>query len=72
MEVNESPRERIVRGSAGAMLLMAAFFLEGPYDVFQGMFGIALLVVGGLSLVTGLVGRCPVYALCGVKYSREN
>jgi len=72
MEVNESPKERIVRGSAGALLVIFALFLEGPYDVFQGMFGITLLVVGGLSLVTGVVGRCPVYALCGVKYSPEN
>ena len=71
MEVNESPTERIARSSVGAFLVIFAFFLEGPYDIFQGMFGIALLVIGGLSLVTGLFGRCPVYALCGVKYPPE-
>jgi len=71
MEANESPRERIVRGTVGAFLVIFALFLEGPYDIFQGMFAIALLVVGGMFLASGLVGWCPIYALFGVKYSPE-
>jgi Inner membrane protein YgaP-like, transmembrane domain len=66
MTTNESPKDRMVRGSLGALLLIVAFSLEGPFDVFQGVFGITLLMVGGLSLATGLVGWCPVYALLGI------
>jgi hypothetical protein len=72
MKMNESPAERIVRGSIGALLLIIAFSLEGPYDIFQGIFGISMLVAGGISLTTGLVGWCPLYALFGLnRYSPE-
>lgn len=72
MKMNESPKERIIRGSAGAALLIFASFLQGPYDIFQGIFGISLLVIGGLSLVTGVAGWCPIYALLGAgSYSPE-
>ena len=72
MKMNESPRERIIRGSVGAVLLIFASFLQGPYDIFQGIFGIALLVFGGMSLVSGVVGWCPIYALLGIStYSPE-
>jgi hypothetical protein len=66
MKMNESPTERIVRASAGAALLIMASFLQGPYDIFQSIFGMSLLVFGGMSLVTGLVGYCPIKALMGV------
>jgi hypothetical protein len=70
--MNESPRERIIRGSAGAVLLIFASFVQGPYDIFQGIFEISILVVGTMSLVTGLVGWCPINALLGVgSYSPE-
>jgi hypothetical protein len=72
MKMNESPKERIVRGSAGAGLLIFASFLQGPYDIFQSIFGILLLAVGGISLVTGVVGWCPIHALLGTgSYSPE-
>jgi len=73
MKMNESPTERIIRGSAGAVLLIFASFLQGPYDIFQSIFGISLLMFGGMSLVTGLVGWCPIKALMGYgPYSSEN
>jgi hypothetical protein len=56
LKVTERPTERIVRGAAGALLLIFASFVQGPYDFFQIIFGISLLVCGGMSLVTGLVG----------------
>jgi hypothetical protein len=61
LKVTESPSERIVRGAAGASLLIFAYFLEGPYDIFQCIFGISLLVFGGLSLATGLVSWRPMF-----------
>jgi len=67
MKRNESPRERILRGSAGALMLIFAFYLQGPFDIFQGIFGIGLLMMGGVSLITGLVGWCPIYALLGIR-----
>jgi hypothetical protein len=72
MKMNESPTERIIRGSAGAVLLIFASFLQGPYDIFESIFGMSLLIFGGMSLVTGLVGYCPIKALLGVSdYSPE-
>jgi len=60
-KVTESPSERIIRGSAGAVLLIFASFLQGPYDIFEAMFGISFLVFGGMSLATGLVGWRPMF-----------
>jgi len=65
MKMNESPKERIIRGSAGAVLLIFVSFLQGPYDIFQSIFGMSLLMFGAMSLVTGLVGYCPIKALMG-------
>lgn len=56
--INEAPWDRIVRVILGIGLLALAWA-----GVVTGGWGIALLVVGAIALLTGLVGFCPLYAL---------
>ena len=56
MEVNESGAERVMRVSAGIVLLSALF--AGP----QSWWG----VIGLVPLITGLFGNCPLYTLLGI------
>lgn len=56
--VNESGLDRIIRVILGLAALYA-----GWADLASGPLGIASLVIGGLLLVTGLIGFCPLYAI---------
>ncbi len=56
MRVNESSAERVVRVSAGIVLLTAVF--AGP----QSWWGL----IGLVPLITGLFGNCPLYTLLGI------
>ncbi len=58
MKNNESGWDRVIRVVLGIVLL--ALNLGG---VVTGGWGIALLAVGAVFLVTGLIGFCPLYTL---------
>lgn len=58
--VNEGYMDRASRMSAG--IAMMALVLSGT--VTGGM-GPLLLAIGAISLVTGIVGRCPLYRVLG-------
>jgi hypothetical protein len=58
MKTNESTLDRILRVIAGAALLSLFFF-----QVVGGTLGIALLILGGVLMITGLIGFCPLYTL---------
>ncbi len=62
MKSNESSLDRVIRVVFGIVLL--ALNLGG---VVTGSWGIVLLVVGGLAIVTGLIGFCPLYALLKIR-----
>ncbi len=62
MKGNESGLDRVIRVVLGIVLL--ALNLGG---VVSGSWGIVLLVVGGLAIVTGLMGFCPLYALLRIR-----
>ena len=64
MKTNEGTADRVLRVIAGIALLLLAIF------VVQGGWGIALGVVGGVLLLTGAIGFCPLYALLGVNTCR--
>lgn len=67
METNERPIDRIVRAIVGVILLAIVFFsLEGPVALVEGAISLSLGIVGGFTLLTGLIGWCPAYALFGV------
>jgi hypothetical protein len=59
--LNESGVDRIIRVVVG--LAMLGLGLGG---VVFGGWGVALAVVGGVFLVTGIAGVCPLYALLGL------
>ena len=51
----------------GVILLAIVFFsLEGPVALVEGAISLSLGIVGGFTLLTGLIGWCPAYALFGV------
>ena len=58
MKTNESGLDRVIRVIAGIALLVLFFS-----NIISGTFGIVLAVIGGVLLVTGAVGFCPLYAL---------
>ncbi|MBU2962249.1 DUF2892 domain-containing protein [Citreicella sp. C3M06] len=50
--------DKILRIAVGALMIAAFFLTDGPYHW--------LYLLGIIPLVTGLMGRCPLYALIGV------
>ena len=68
MEGNEGPIDRIVRSVVGAALVaVVAFSFEGPIALVEGVIALALGAFGAVTLLTGLIGWCPAYALLGIK-----
>lgn len=63
---NESSADRLIRGVVGAILLVLVFVggLAGTAQVVVG-------VAGGILLLTGLVGFCPIYAICGLSTGKK-
>jgi hypothetical protein len=60
---NEAVWDRVVR------ILMGIVLLYAGWSLWSGTLGIVALVIGAVAFVTGLAGRCPVYALfqCSTK-----
>ncbi len=61
MQTNAGTADRIIRTIAGIAALIGAVLL----GIGTGG-GIALLVVGGILLVTAAVGFCPLYRVLGM------
>ena len=59
MKANEASWDRIGRVVLGIGLIGGGFLAVG------GGWGWALATVGGILLVTGLIGWCPIYAAIG-------
>jgi hypothetical protein len=53
--------DRIVR-----LLLAAAIAILYFANILTGTVGIVLLVLGGVLVLTALVGFCPIYAILGI------
>ena len=62
MKTNESNLDRVIRVIAGIALLVLFFT-----NVIGGTLGIVLAVVGGVLILTGAVGFCPLYALLKIR-----
>lgn len=58
MKMNESNVDRIIRAVAGVVLLYLGFG-----GVLGGWLAIVADVLGGVLLLTGAVGFCPLYAI---------
>ena len=57
MKRNLGRTDRIIRGVAGAILAIAGIFYMGTW------WGIALLIVGLILIITGILGFCTLYRL---------
>jgi hypothetical protein len=67
METNQGPVDRIVRSIIGAALLaIVVFSLDGPIALVEGAIALVIGAVGAVTLLTGLIGWCPTYALLGI------
>ena len=65
MKLNESNVDRIIRVVLG-VLLLALYFAH----VVSGGLGVAFIVLGAISLITGVVGFCPLYALLKIRTNK--
>lgn len=57
MKTNISSLDRLIRVMVGTALLTSYYFMQDTY----------WLLVGIVPLVTGYIGFCPLYSLCGKK-----
>lgn len=64
--INEAGWDRLVRVFGGIALIVLYFT-----DVLTGTLGIVLALLGGVFLVTGLAGWCPIYAMFRTRTNRE-
>lgn len=64
MKTNEGTTDRIVRTLLGIALLVSAYLWLGMMD--GAIAGIIAGVIGAILLLTGIVGFCPCYTLCGM------
>lgn len=65
MSMNEASWDRIARVVGGALLLILAF------TAFGGAWAVVAGVLGGVFLVTGLVGWCPLYSVFRVSTRQD-
>jgi hypothetical protein len=68
MVVNEGSVDRVLRAFFGLASIGAGFVAFKPLE--GQLLGIALVAVGAVLLVTGLVGFCPAYRLIGLRTCR--
>ncbi len=59
MKHNIGQTDRMLRVSAGVLMIGAGVFLPGTV-------GTALILIGLVPLATGLVGNCPIYGICNI------
>ena len=65
MTCNLGGRERAIRVAVGMGLIGGALFVEQP-----GWIVGVMLVMGGVAMLTGLIGFCPAWKLFGVNTCR--
>lgn len=64
MKANESGVDRALRLVLGVVLLIASYMWLG---VAEGtIVGIIAAIIGAVLVLTGLVGFCPAYKVCGM------
>ncbi|MEZ5014223.1 MAG: DUF2892 domain-containing protein [Chitinophagales bacterium] len=61
MKKNMSNADRFIR-----LLIVAIFAILYFTNIVTGTFGLILLVLGGIFLLTSIVSFCPIYAMIGV------
>ncbi|MFP5470982.1 MAG: DUF2892 domain-containing protein [Bacteroidia bacterium] len=62
MKINMGSADRIIR-----VIIAIIFSILYFTGTVTGVAGVILLILGGVFILTGVVGFCPLYALFGVK-----
>jgi hypothetical protein len=65
--INEAGWDRILRALPGIVLIYL-----GLGGVIVGGLGVALVIVGLILFITGLVGWCPLYALFRIRTKKAS
>ena len=63
--MNMGTADRVIRFIVGIAMLVAAFM------AVSGILQIVLWVIGGILVLTGLIGFCPLYALFHLSTKRK-
>ncbi len=66
MKINESRTDRIIRVILGIALLAL-----GLFGMYGGWLTWAAYILGGILLLTGIAGFCPLYALLKINTARK-
>lgn len=66
MKKNMGSADRIIRITAA--IVFAVLYFTGTVT---GAFGIVLIVLGGIFVVTSLIGFCPLYSLFGISTCKK-
>jgi drug/metabolite transporter superfamily protein YnfA len=66
MKKNMGSADRIIR--IVAAIVFAVLYFTGTVT---GAFGIVLIVLGGIFVVTSLISFCPLYTLIGINSCRK-
>lgn len=64
MKTNEGGVDRAVRVVLGIVALIASFMWLGVMD--GNVLGIIIAAAGAVLVITGFVGFCPAYKICGL------
>lgn len=62
---NEGTADRVLRVLLGIVALVLAFTTLGVLD--GAILGVVVAIVGAVLLLTGVVGFCPAYKVCGMR-----
>jgi hypothetical protein len=65
MNMNEASWDRIARVVLGAVLLVLGF------GAVSGGWGVVLVVLGFVALITGAAGFCPIYWITKYRTKRD-
>ena len=67
MKKNMGGADRSIR-----ILLAAVFAFLYFGGIVTGTWGLVLVILGGVFILTSLIGFCPLYTLVGIKTCRTN
>jgi fatty acid desaturase len=66
MKNNMGPADRITRLILAAIIAVLYFT-----NIFTGIWGIVLLILAGVFVLTSFMGFCPLYSLFGVNTCKK-
>ena len=61
MKTNMSNLDKVIR--IALAILFAGLYFSG---ILTGAIGLVLLVLGGIFVLTSLIGICPIYSVLGI------